>query len=172
MSLRDKQIFFTNVATFNEIAKPASHHPGLTFGNWKVFSEPKRIVGGGACSSPTTDWAERYHSNVFKSGEKKFTKVVFTSSCNKQHASSPTTSTRGSPNSGSGQSPKSTSSPTAASVTRPSTVTSQMSLEGHQILQQLDREPSRPQQPEPKPKKANVHRKANPYRVRNTGLCA
>ena len=165
MSLRDKQIFFTNVATFNEIAKPTSHFQGLSFGNWKIFSEPKS-------SSPRTDWAEKYHQNVFNhnNAEKKFTKVVFTSLCNKPQASSPTTSTKGSP--GSGQSPRSTSSATAATatVTRPSAVTSQMSLGEHQILQQLEKEPSRPQQPQPQPKNANVHRKANPYRVRNTEL--
>lgn len=158
MSLRDKQIFFTNVATFNEIAKPTSHFQGLSFGHWKIFSEPKS-------SSPRTDWAERYHQNVFnhKNAEKKFTKVVFTSLGNKPQASSPTTSTKGSP--GSGQSPRSTSSATAATVTRPSAVTSQMSLGEHQILQQLERDPSRPKQLQPQPKNANVHRKANPYRV-------
>ena len=173
MSLRDKQIFFTNVATFNEVAKPTSWFPGLSFGNWKIFSEPKR--GGGTCSSPRTDWADRCHNNVFKhnNGEKKFTKVVFTSSCNKPQASSPTTATRGSPG-GSGQSPSSTSSAAAAAatVTRPSAVTSQMSLGEHQILQQLEKEPSRPQQPQPQPKNANVHLRANPYRVRKKQSCA
>ena len=166
MSLRENQIFFTNRATFNEMAKPTSTFQGLSFGNWRIFSEPKKV--GVAGSSPRTDWAAKCHDNVYNNNnrEKKFTKVVFTS-IKTTNASSPTTAARGSP---SGQSPKSTNSATAAAKeTQPSSATSQMSLGEHQILQQLEREPSRLQQPQPhQPKNTHVHRKANPYRVRNT----
>ena len=163
MSLHDRQIFFTNLATFNEVAKATSKHQGLLFVNWRVVSEPKKT--GGSSSSPITDLANKLHKNVFneKDGEKKFTKVVFSSLCNKPQTSSP--ASKGS-SPGSGQSPRSTSSAAAApTVTRPSTVTSQMSLGEHQILQQLQREPSRTQQPQPQSKITNLHRKANPYRV-------
>ena len=165
MSLHDRQIFFTNLATFNEVAKATSKHQGLLFVNWRVVSEPKKT--GGSISSPITDLANKLHKNVFneKNGEKKLTKVVFSSSslCNKPQASSP--ASKGS-SPGSGQSPRSTSSAAAApTVTRPSTVTSQMSLGEHQILQQLERHPSRTQQPQPQSKNTTLHRKASPYRV-------
>ena len=163
MSLHDRQIFFTNLATFNEVAKATSKHQGLLFVNWRVVSEPKKT--GGSSSSPITDLANKLHKNVFneKDGDKKFTKVVFSSLCNKPQTSSP--ASKGS-SPGSGQSPRSTSSAAAApTVTRPSTVTSQMSLGKHQILQQLEGQPSRTQQPQPQSKITNLHRKANPYRV-------